>query len=60
MTIATIPNEDYMIEVTVSQVGAARFSVELRDTDADMILDVIHFHPTLEAAMADAHKIAGV
>jgi hypothetical protein len=60
MTIANITNEEYGIEVVVSQTGASRFSVVLRDTDADEIFPVAHIHATLEAAMADAHKIAGV
>ncbi len=58
MIINKVMNEELGIEAVVSQIGAAKFSVALRDTDADAYVPEIRIYSDLETANAYAHKIA--
>jgi hypothetical protein len=58
MLIAKITNNEDGIEAIVSQIGAAKFSVALRDIDADEFVTTILIYDNLDKAMAKAKEVA--
>jgi hypothetical protein len=57
MIIAKVQNKADGVEMVVSQIGAAKFSVVLHDTAADAYVDEIKIFGSLEKAMAYAGTI---
>ena len=56
MTVAKYTNEVDGLEAVVSQTGAAKFTCEFRDTDADMVIEY-SLAPTLELAINRAQRL---
>lgn len=57
MGVAKKQNAELGIEATVFQIGVARFSVTLRDTDADEYLPQVKIFNNLESAEAYAETL---
>jgi hypothetical protein len=58
MIIAQYQNNEYGIESIVHQIGAFKFSVSLKDIDANEILPTQFFYKDLGSAIEHAKKIA--
>lgn len=60
MIVAKVADEENGLEAVVSQIGAARFSVAVRDVEADEYFPAVYIFGTLDAAMNKAGEIKPV
>jgi hypothetical protein len=57
MIIAEIKNPEENLTAVVSQIGADKFSVAVRDDDANEFYGCVYLYATLDRAMEEARKI---